>query len=111
MALAGTGGVVHGHINDVQISGRVDAHELDGRVLDLQSGDRRLLERMGVEHLGLGLAAVAALAVPPLGATAINDMARSARNRDVCTGDRDERARPLLVSERSSSLENDLIAS
>lgn len=76
VALAGAGGVVHGHVEDIQVGRRVDAHELYGSVLDVQVLDGGLLERVGIEHLGLGLAAIAAFAVPPLGTVAVDDMAR-----------------------------------
>lgn len=63
---------------------------------------------MGVEHLGLGLSAVAAFSIPPLGTVSINDMSRGTRNGDVCTADADERTLPFLVAEGGCSLEDDL---
>lgn len=103
-----TSRVVVRHIDDVEVGGRVDAHELDGRVLDVQALDGGLLHGVGVEELGLGLASVGALAVPPLGAVAIDDMARGAGDSDVSSGDGDQGAFPLLVSEGSGTLEDDL---
>lgn len=103
-----TSRVVVGHIDDVEVGGRVDAHELDGRVLDVQALDVGLLEGVGVEELGLGLASVGALAVPPLGAVAIDDVARGAGDSDVGSGDGDQGSLPLLVSERGGTLEDDL---
>lgn len=103
-----TSRVVVGHINDVEVSGRVDAHELDWRVLDVQALDVGLLQGVGVEELGLGLATVGALAIPPLGTVAINHVARSTGDGDVSSGDGDERTFPLLVTERSGTLEDDL---
>lgn len=103
-----TGRVVVGNVNDVEVGGRVDAHELDGRVLDAEALDGGLLHGVGVEELGLGLASVGALAVPPLGAIAINDVARGAGDSDVSSGDRDQWSLPLLVSEGSGTLEDDL---
>lgn len=43
---------------------------------------------MGVEELRLGLASVRALAIPPLGAVAINDVARRTSDSDIGSGDR-----------------------
>lgn len=55
-----------------------------------------------------GLATVGALAVPPLGAVAINHVARGAGDGDVRSGDGDEGALPFLVAKGSGTLENDL---
>lgn len=104
----GASRVVHGDIDDLQVCGGVDAHELHGGVLDVEVLDGGLLERVCVKHLGLGLAAVAALAVPPLGAIAVNDVTRSAGDSDVGTGHGNERAFPLLVAERGGAGESDL---
>lgn len=47
------GRVVVCHVDNVEVGGRVDAHELDWRVLDVQALDVGLLEGVGVEELGL----------------------------------------------------------
>lgn len=104
-----TSGVVVGDVNDVEVGCRVDAHELNWRVLDVQALDGGLLHGVGVEELGLGLATVRALAVPPLGAVAIDNVARGAGDGDVSAGDRDQGAFPLLVAEGSGTLEDDLV--
>lgn len=78
------------------------------RVLDVQALDVGLLQRVGVEELWLGLSSVGALAIPPLRAVAVNDVARSAGDSDIGSGDRDEWAFPLLVAEGSGTLEYDL---
>ena len=56
MSERGTCRVVHGEIGDGQIGGRVDAHELNRRVLEVKAGDRRTLQAVGIEEFGLGLA-------------------------------------------------------
>ena len=103
-----TSRVVVGHVDNVEVGGRVDAHELDWRVLDVEARDGGLLQGVGVEELGLGLATVGTLAIPPLGAVAIDDVARGAGDSNVGSGDRDEWALPFLVSEGSGALEDDL---
>lgn len=65
---------------------------------------------MGVEHLGLRLAAIAALAIPPFRAVAIDDMAGRTRDSDLCPADADEGTFPLLVAEGGGALENDLVS-
>lgn len=103
-----TRGVVDGDRVQSQPRRAVNAEALDGGVLDVQALDAgRALEAVGIEELGLGLAAVGALAVPPLGTVAINDMARSTDNFDVAARDADERTAPLLVAEGGGALEGD----
>jgi len=63
---------------------------------------------VGVEELWLGLAAVAAFAVPPAGTTAIQFVAAGTSDGDVGPGNGDERAVPLLVAESGCALEDDL---
>jgi hypothetical protein len=64
---------------------------------------------MSVEELGLGLSTVAALAVPPSGAVAINGVARGTVDDDVASRKGDERSAPLLVAKGGLSLEGDLL--
>jgi hypothetical protein len=62
-------------------------------------------------YLGLRLATVGALAVPPLLTGTINDVASSTGDLEVGSGDRDQRTLPLLVAEGGSTLEGDRGAS
>jgi len=62
---------------------------------------------VGVEELGLGLAAVGSFAIPPLGAVAIDRVARGASDRDTFSASTDQRARPLGVLEGGSTGEGD----
>ena len=63
---------------------------------------------MGVEELGLGLATVGTLAIPPLGAISVNNVARCTRDGNVAAGNGDQRTLPLLVTEAGGALEDDL---
>lgn len=103
-----TSRVVIVYVDDVEVGGRVDAHELNWRVLDVQALDGGLLQGVGVEELGLGLSRVGALAIPPLGTVAVNDVARGTSDSDVGSRYRDEWAFPLLVAKGSGTLEDDL---
>lgn len=94
-----------------KIGSGVDAEPLDGGILDIEVRDGGLLHRMRVEELGLSLATVRALAIPPLCAVAIDDMPRGAVHGDLSTRDGDQGALPLLVAKGSSTLEGDSRAS
>ena len=59
---------------------------------------------MGVEHLGLGLATVGALGVPPTGSISV-ESGTSAVDGDVVTRDGDKGTLPLLVAEGGGTLE------
>lgn len=102
--------VIDGNAVKNQVVG-LHAKSLDGGVLDIQAGDGRVNHGMGVEELGLSLAAVSSLGVPPAGAAAVDDMAFFAGNFDVRTGEADQGTLPLLVSEGSLTLEDDLYSS
>lgn len=106
-----TGGVVEGDVVDAQVGGAVDGESLDGGVQDVQALDVGALEAVGVEELGLGLAAVAALAVPPAGALAVNGVSGGTVDLDVAAGEGDEGSLPLLVAEGGLALEGDLFRS
>lgn len=62
---------------------------------------------MGVEELGLLLATVGALAVPPLRTIAVDNVAGSTVDGDLVTRDGNKRTRPLLVAEAGGTLESD----
>ena len=100
-----TSSVVDGDVVQNQVGGTVDGETLDRGVLDVQVGDGGLLQGVGVEELGLCLAAVGTLSVPPLSAVAVDNVAGGTLDGDLGTGDRDERTLPLLVAEASGTLE------
>ena len=66
--------VVDGDLVEDQVIG-LHTESLDGGVLDVQAGDGRVVQGVGVEELGLGLSAVGSLAVPPARSAAVDDMA------------------------------------
>lgn len=95
--------VVNSNIDDLEVVGVVNGEALHGRVQDVQAGDSGVGEIVGVEELGLSDAAVAALAVPPFGAVAVDDMAGLALHGDGSAGDIDEWAVPGFVLEGCST--------
>ena len=60
-----------------------------------------------IAYLGLGLASVRSLSIPPLLTSAINGVAGGTHHLDVGSGDGDERTCPLLVSKGRCALEGD----
>ena len=62
---------------------------------------------MSVEELGLGLAAVRALGVPPASTITVEGSTGTIDGKRV-TRDGNKRALPLLVSKGGSALENDV---
>jgi hypothetical protein len=58
---------------------------------------------VGIEELGLGLAAVGALSIPPTGTVGSLD-------GDIGSRDLDERTAPLFVTESSGALEDNLFS-
>jgi hypothetical protein len=62
---------------------------------------------MSVEELGLSLATVGALGVPPARAIAIESSTGTIDSERI-TRDGNERARPLLVSKSGCALEDDM---
>jgi hypothetical protein len=99
--------VVNGDVIKDQVVG-LYTESLHGGVLDVQVRDGRVGHGVGVEELGLGLAAVGSLAVPPAGTATVDDMARGTGDLEVLTGEADEGAFPLLVSEGGLALEGNL---
>jgi hypothetical protein len=65
---------------------------------------------VGIEELGLGLATIGALSVPPTGTVGVDESAIGSLDGDVGSRDFDERAAPLFVTERSGAFEDDLPA-
>lgn len=104
--------VVDSDILDGESRGVVNADGLDGRVLDVQALDDGVaVELVGVEELGLVDTAVGALAVPPPATVTINQVALGTSDRDIGSGNPDQRTVPLLVAEGRGTLEDDLFSS
>ncbi len=88
--------------------GAVDAEDLNGGVLDRDALDLGVDQFVGIEELGLLLAAVTPLAIPPAGSIAIENGTGGSPDSDIGPGDGDQGARPFLVAEGSGSLEDNL---
>lgn len=99
--------VVDGQVLENSVVG-LDTDGLHGSVLDVQAGDSRVLDGVDIHELGLGLAAVRALAVPPARALAINHGILGSGDGEAGTTEADERALPLLVAEGGGTLEGNL---
>lgn len=79
-------GVVDRDSTNSEIVCIIDAEDLDGRVLDIDVLDLRIDHLVGREELGLRLAAVTALSVPPAGTISIEDSSGSSLNGDARSG-------------------------
>lgn len=89
MSKRSAGGVIHNYVGDDQIRNSVDAHELNRRVLEIKTRDDRAFHRVCVEELGLGLASVSSLSVPPSSSASIDDVPCRSDNSDVSPRNRD----------------------
>jgi hypothetical protein len=107
-ALAVSIGVVDGDSTESQLLGAVDAEDLHGGVLDVDVLNLGVGQTVGVEELGLLLAAVASLAVPPAGTISVELRACGSLDGDGCSGNRDQGTFPFLVVEGGGSFEDDL---
>lgn len=68
---------------------RLDTKSLHGRILDIEARDDGIIQAMRIEELGLGLAAIATFAIPPLLATAVDNVARVTADGDAVALDAD----------------------
>lgn len=107
LVLAITSGVIDGDAAKSKLLRVVDGEDLNRRVLDLDVLDLGVCHLVGVEELGLGLAAVGTLAVPPSATLAVNNGARSTDNGDLVTRNGNKRTAPLLIAKGSGTLEGD----
>lgn len=101
-------GVIHVDIVDTKVGDAIDAERLDGGVDDVQLLDVGVLEGVGAEELGLGLATVAALGIPPTLTFTVNGVARGTLNEEVVSGESNQGAFPQSIAKGSLSLEDDL---
>lgn len=107
-ALAVSVGVVDSDSTEGKLLGAVDAEDLNGGVLDVDVLDLGVGQAVGVEELGLGLAAVSSLAVPPAGTVSVENGSSGSLDGDGCSGNRDQGSIPFLVAEGGGSLEDNL---
>lgn len=70
------------HVDDLEVLGPVDAERLNGGVENVEALDARIGELMSAEELGLLLAAVAALGIPPSLSLAVDGVASRALDDD-----------------------------
>jgi hypothetical protein len=108
MSKRGTRRVVHSEVGNGQIGSRVDAHKLNRRVHKLKTGDGRRFQGVRVEELGLGLATVGSLSVPPACSTAVDFVPRCSGHCDGGAGNGDQRTTPLFVTKCSGAFEDNL---
>lgn len=102
-----TVGVVDGEVVQVDV-GSLDTDGLDGSILDVDALEGRVLNVVDVHELGLGLATVGTLAVPPAGTVTVDDSAVGHGDGQILTTEADQGTLPFLVSEGSGALEGDL---
>lgn len=100
--------VVHVDVVDTEVGDSVDAESLNGSVDNVQVLDVGVLERMGTEELGLGLATVAALAIPPALTLTVNGVAIGTFDEKVVSSEGDQGTFPGIIAKGSLSLEDDL---
>lgn len=87
LVLAITSGVVNGNAGKSELLSVVDGEDLNGRILDLDVLDVRVGHLVSVEELGLGLATVGTLAVPPSATLTVKDGSRSTDDGDLVARD------------------------
>lgn len=62
---------------------RLNTKCLHGRILNIKPRDDGIIQTMCIEELGLGLAAIATFAIPPLLAAAVDNVARVTADGDA----------------------------
>lgn len=99
--------IVNGHLVDGKTVDGVDADGLNGGVLDVDVVEDGVSQAVGGEELGLLLATVSALAVPPTGTVSVEGGTGTV-DSDLLSRDLQKRASPLLVAPGGGTLEDDL---
>lgn len=99
--------IINGHLVDGKTVDGVDADSLDRGVLDVNVVEDRVSQAVGGEELGLLLATVSTLAVPPASAVSVKDGTGTV-DSDLLSRDLQQRAGPLLVAPGGGALEDDL---
>lgn len=87
---------------------RLNTKGLDGRVLNIEASDSRVIQIVGIEELWLCLATIGTLAIPPALSTTVDGVVGSTSNDDVRAGDTDQRSIPFLVAEGGLAVKDDL---
>lgn len=99
--------VIKSELVDSKTVNTVDADSLNGGVLDIKIVNLGVSELMSRKELGLILATVSSVSIPPSLTTSVKHSTR-ALNGDLVSRDLHKRSLPLLVAPGSSSLEDDL---
>lgn len=102
-----SGRIVDGHARDSQAIAAVNANGLHRRVLDVEVGDGRVDQIVGVEKFGLGHATVP-LAVPPCSTVAVKIGAAGPGDSNACAADLEQWAVPFFEGPGRFTLKDDL---
>ena len=92
-----TSSVVNQNVGQGQMV-RKDTETLDRSVVNLKTIDVGVLHLVGIEELGLLLAVIASLAIPPTGTITLDLTTRGLVDSNGVAGNRDQRTNPLLVT-------------
>lgn len=87
LVLAIASGVVNGNAGQSELLSIVNGEDLNRRVLDLNVLDVGVGHLVSVEELGLGLATVSTLAIPPSATLSVKDRSRSTDDGDLVARD------------------------
>lgn len=104
-----TGLIVNRHAIDGQSIAAIDTDGLNGSVLDVEVvNNGRAGQTMGSEELGLGLATVTSLPIPPAGTVGVELRTAGTGDSDILALDLQHRTCPLLVAPSGGTLEDNL---
>lgn len=104
-----TGPVVNCHAVDGQPITAIDTDSLNGSVLDVEVVDNgRAGQTVGSEELGLGLATVTSLSIPPAGTVWVELRTAGTGHSDILALNLQQRTCPLLVAPSSGTFKDNL---
>lgn len=87
---------------------RLNAERLNGCILDIETGNSRVIQAVSVKELGLGLATIGTLTIPPALTTTVDGVVGRSGDEDVGSGDADKGAFPFFVAKGGFAAEDDL---
>lgn len=103
-----TGRIIDRHIGDSQAARAINTNGLNWGVLDMKIGDSGVDKIMCIEELGLGLATIAAFAIPPTSTVGVQISTRGALNIDPGAFNLEQWANPFLVAPGGLAFEDNL---